>query len=59
MDERVSQSRLWIRISGRLDDDPLTHKAAFTELFKQFEAPSAYVPSQFVAAMKKVESTVR
>ena len=29
------------------------------ELFKQFEAPSAYVPSQFVAAMKKVESTVR
>jgi len=41
------------------NQDPNTNKAAFTELFKQFEAPSAYVPSQFVAAMKKVESTVR
>jgi acyl-CoA thioesterase-2 len=28
--ERPSQSRLWIRVSGRLDDDPLTHRAAFT-----------------------------
>ena len=41
------------------NQDPNTNKAAFTELFKQFEAPSAYVPSQFVAAMKKVEGTVR
>jgi acyl-CoA thioesterase-2 len=29
-DERPSQSRLWIRVSGTLDDDPLTHRAAFT-----------------------------
>jgi acyl-CoA thioesterase-2 len=29
-DERPSQSRLWIRVSGRLDDEPLTHRAAFT-----------------------------
>ncbi len=29
-DERPAQSRLWIRVSGRLDDDPLTHQAAFT-----------------------------
>lgn len=34
-------------------------KAAFTELFKQFEAPSAYTPSQFVAAMKRAEAAVR
>jgi hypothetical protein len=41
------------------NQDPNANKAAFTELFKQFEAPSAYVPSQFVAAMKKVEGSVR
>ena len=29
-DERPAQSRLWVRVSGRLDDDELTHKAAFT-----------------------------
>ena len=29
-DERPSQSRLWIRVNGRLDDTPLTHQAAFT-----------------------------
>jgi cytochrome c554/c'-like protein len=33
-------------------------KPVFTELFKQFESPSAYEPSRFVAAMKRVESTV-
>src|SRR5689334_10437623 len=25
-----ARSRLWIRVSGRLDDDELTHRAAFT-----------------------------
>jgi acyl-CoA thioesterase-2 len=29
-DEHPAQSRLWIKVSGRLDDDPLTHQAAFT-----------------------------
>jgi acyl-CoA thioesterase II len=29
-DERPAQSRLWIKVSGRLADDPLTHQAAFT-----------------------------
>lgn len=29
-DGHPAQSRLWIRVSGRLDDDPLTHLAAFT-----------------------------
>ena len=29
-DEHPAQARLWIRISGTLDDDVLTHQAAFT-----------------------------
>jgi acyl-CoA thioesterase-2 len=29
-DERPAQSRLWIKVSGRLSDDPLIHRAAFT-----------------------------
>ncbi len=29
-DERPAQSRLWIKVSGRLSDDPLIHHAAFT-----------------------------
>ncbi len=28
--EHPSQQRLWMRVNGRLDDDPLTHQAAFT-----------------------------
>jgi DNA-binding phage protein len=34
-------------------------RAPFTDLFKQFESPSAYEPSRFVAAMKKVEAATR
>ena len=29
-DERPAQSRLWIKVGGLLDDDPLVHQAAFT-----------------------------
>ncbi|HSE71873.1 MAG TPA: acyl-CoA thioesterase II [Nocardioidaceae bacterium] len=29
-DERPSQVRLWLRVSGELKDDPLLHQAAFT-----------------------------
>jgi len=29
-DEHPAQSRLWIRVNGKLDDDPLVHQAAFT-----------------------------
>src|SRR5262245_23953937 len=38
--------------------DPDTTKGTFTEVFRQFEAPSAYDPSRFVAAMKRVESAI-
>src|SRR3954470_22242221 len=41
------------------NQDPNANKAAFSELFKQFESPSAYVPAQFVAAMKKAEAAIR
>jgi len=38
--------------------DANASKDAFAELFKQFEAPSAYEPSRFVAAIKRVEAAV-
>jgi cytochrome c554/c'-like protein len=38
--------------------DPGSSRGLFTELFKQFESPSAYEPSRFVAAMKRVEAAV-
>jgi len=41
------------------NQDPAALTPAFTELFKQFEAPSAYDPSRFVAAMKKAEAAIR
>jgi hypothetical protein len=39
--------------------DPAGLKPAFTELFRQFESPSAYEPGRFVAAMKKAEGAIR
>lgn len=39
--------------------DPAGMKPAFTELFRQFESPSAYEPARFVAAMKKAEGAIR
>lgn len=39
--------------------DPAGMKPAFTELFRQFESPSAYDPARFVAAMKKAEGSIR
>jgi hypothetical protein len=35
--------------------DPAASRGIFTEVFRQFEAPSAYDPARFVAAMKKAE----
>jgi hypothetical protein len=39
--------------------DPATMKSTFAELFQQFESPSSYDPRRFVAAMRKVEGTMR
>jgi acyl-CoA thioesterase-2 len=43
-DERVAQARLWIRISGPLDGDRLTHEAAFTYLSDMTLLGTALVP---------------
>jgi acyl-CoA thioesterase-2 len=43
-DERPSQSRLWIRVSGRLDDEPLTHLAALTYASDMTLLGSSLVP---------------
>ena len=43
-DERPSQSRLWIRVSGRLDDHPLTHQAALTYASDMTLLGSSLVP---------------
>jgi hypothetical protein len=40
-------------------EDPAALTPVFSELFKQFESPSAYEPSRFVAAMRKAEAAVR
>jgi phenylpyruvate tautomerase PptA (4-oxalocrotonate tautomerase family) len=41
------------------NQDPDAVKTVFSEVFKQFESPSAYEPARFVAGMKKAESAVR
>ena len=41
------------------NQEPAALTPVFSELFKQFESPSAYEPSRFVAAMKKAEAAVR
>jgi len=42
--EHPARSRLWIRVSGRLDDDELTQKAAFTYASDMTLLGSALVP---------------
>ena len=41
------------------NQDSASVTAAFGELFKQFESLSAYEPSRFVAALRKVEAAIR
>ena len=43
-DEHPAQARLWIRISGTLDDEVLTHRAAFTYLSDLTLLGSSLVP---------------
>ena len=43
-DGRPARSRLWIRVSGKLDDSPLTHCAAFTYASDMTLLASALVP---------------
>jgi acyl-CoA thioesterase-2 len=43
-EQRPSQSRLWIRVSGRMGDEPLLHQAAFTYLSDMTLLGSTLIP---------------
>ncbi|MGZ4437504.1 MAG: acyl-CoA thioesterase [Nocardioides sp.] len=55
-DERPSQSRLWIRVAGRLDDSPLTHQAAFTYASDMTLLGSSLVPHGVTVSSKGMQS---
>jgi acyl-CoA thioesterase-2 len=55
-DEKPAQARLWIRVSGRLDDDELTHQAAFTYASDLTLLGSSLVPHGVAVSSPQVQS---
>ena len=55
-DERPSQSRLWIRVNGKLADDPLLHRAAFTYASDMTLLGSTLVPHRMHVSHPKMQS---
>ncbi len=55
-EERPAQSRLWIRVSGKLEDEVLTHQAAFTYASDMTLLGSALVPHGVAVSSPKVQS---
>ncbi len=55
-DGHPAQSRLWIRVSGQLDDDPLTHVAAFTYASDMTLLGSTLVPHGAHISHPKMQS---
>jgi acyl-CoA thioesterase II len=55
-DERPARSRLWIRVSGALDDDELTHKAAFTYASDMTILGTSLVPHGVAISGPRVQS---
>lgn len=55
-DRHPARSRLWIRVSGALDDDVVTHKAAFTYLSDMTLLGSALVPHGVSVSSSRVQS---
>ena len=55
-DEWPAQSRLWVRVSGRLDDDPVTHQAGFTYASDLTLLASALVPHGTHVAHPDIQS---
>jgi acyl-CoA thioesterase-2 len=55
-DEHPARSRLWMRISGKLDDDDVTHRAAFTYASDMTLLGSALVPHGVAISSPKVQS---
>jgi acyl-CoA thioesterase-2 len=56
VDGRPAQSRLWIRVNGRLDDDELIHKAAFTYASDMTLLASSLVPHGVTISSPRVQS---
>jgi acyl-CoA thioesterase II len=55
-DERPSQSRLWIRVNGKLPDDPLLHRAALTYASDMTLLGSTLVPHRMHVSHPKMQS---
>jgi acyl-CoA thioesterase II len=55
-EDRPAQSRLWIKVGGRLDDVELTHKAAFTYASDLTLLGSALVPHDLLVTSPQVQS---
>jgi acyl-CoA thioesterase-2 len=55
-DEHPAQSKLWIRVSGKLDDEPLTHQAAFTYASDMTLLGSTLVPHGVHISNPKMQS---
>ena len=55
-DERPSQSRLWIRVSGKLADDPLLHQSAYTYASDMTLLGSTLVPHNLHVSHPKLQS---
>ncbi len=55
-DGHPARSRLWIRVNGKLDDDDLTHRAAFTYASDMTLLGSTLVPHGVAVSSPKVQS---
>jgi acyl-CoA thioesterase II len=55
-DGRPAQSRLWIRVNGKLDDEELTHRAAFTYASDMTLLGSTLVPHGVAVSSANVQS---
>ncbi len=55
-DEHPSQSRLWIRVNGKLGDDPLLHRAAFTYASDMTLLGSSLIPHGMHVSHPKMQS---
>jgi len=55
-DMHPAQSRLWVRVNGKLDDEPLTHEASFSYLSDMTLLASALVPHGVLISSPKVQS---
>jgi len=55
-DQRPAQSRLWVRVAGRLDGDPLLHQAMFTYASDMTLLASALVPHGMHISSPRLQS---